>query len=189
MKNMIISGANAGLSEDLAQYLTQKGYCTWKPEDPLDLFIYIIKPEISINHSINEPLGFAHLLKEYEETALKMLKAVSEALPLFKDSESARICFINSINSSINRVNDFDGGYERIINAACNMAIKTMFNRLRPLGYTFRVYAAYDIDDPNEGNYAAEYFLANRSFERESFEHSDENRLVMRDKYEQEIPW
>jgi len=189
MKTVYISGADGSLSKGLAEYLTQKGYQIWKPGHPLDLFIYIIKPEVSNNKSIKEPLDYVYLLKEYENTALEMLKTVSETLPTFRDKEKARLCFINSIDSSINRANDFDGGYERIIKAACNMAIRTMFNRLRPMGYTFRVYAAYDMDDPNEAKYAAEYFLANRSFEKESYEHSDENRLVMRDKFEQEIPW
>ena len=37
--------------------------------------------------------------------------------------------------------------------------------------------------------YAAEYFLRNRSYEIESYKHSDENRLVLRDAYARELPW
>ena len=77
-----------------------------------------------------------------------------------------------------------------MISAACNMAIRIMFNRLRPLGYTFRVFAAQDINSPDEASYAAEYFITDRSLEEEEPNiRSDENRIVMRDMYEVEIPW
>ena len=39
------------------------------------------------------------------------------------------------------------------------------------------------------GEFAAEYFIRNRSNEPESYRHSDENRLVMRDWMGIEIPW
>lgn len=189
MKNVIISGAKGFLSKSLAEYFIHKGYCLWEKGNPLDMFVYIIEPQKFKNEDIKEPLNYDKLLEEYENTAISMLETVSACLPLFEGNANPRICFINSINSSINRVNDFDGGYDRIISAACNMAIKTMFNRLRPLGYTFRIFAARDMGNSREASYAAEYFIANRSFEEGSFEHSDENRLVMRDMYEQEIPW
>lgn len=39
------------------------------------------------------------------------------------------------------------------------------------------------------GEYAVEYFARNRSNEPESYKHSDENRLVLRDWMNIEIPW
>jgi hypothetical protein len=69
------------------------------------------------------------------------------------------------------------------------MAIKTTFNRLRPEGYTFRLYGVKNFGDSRECPAIADYCVWNRSQEEESPVHSDENRLVMRDKSEIEYPW
>ena len=54
-----------------------------------------------------------------------------------------------------------------MVSAACNMAIRIMFNRLRPMGYTFRVFAAQDINSPDEAKLCTEYFITDRSLEEE----------------------
>ena len=67
------------------------------------------------------------------------------------------------------------------------MAIHTLFNRLVEEGFTFRVLVLDDFS-AGEASYALTYFLQDRSLD-DSVLHADEKRLVMRDKYEREIPW
>ena len=56
--------------------------------------------------------------------------------------------------------------------------------------YTFRMYCKDPAAAPERaGEYAVEYFTRNRSNEPESYKHSDENRLVLRDWMNIEIPW
>lgn len=70
------------------------------------------------------------------------------------------------------------------------MAMNQLFNGLRPKGYTFRMYCKDPAAAPErEGEYAVEYFTRNRSNEPKSYKHSDENRLVLRDWMNIEIPW
>lgn len=190
MKRIIISGSKGKFSESLTRYFESKGYRIWQPGDPLDMFVYIIEPAGTEDESINMDFDYDDLLQKHENIALDMLKETSNSLNLFRDMDKARLCYVNSVRSSVNRAADFSGGYDRMISAACNMAIRIMFNRLRPLGYTFRVFATQDTDSPREASYAAEYFMTDRSLEEEEpYIRSDENRLVMRNMYEEEIPW
>ena len=190
MKRVLITGAKGKFAEALSQYFESKGYGIWQPGDSLDMFVYIIAPVSTEDESIEEAFDYDGLLQKYEDIALDMLKETSKCLNHFRDLDKARLCFVNSIQSSVNRAWDFSGGYDRMVSAACNMAIRIMFNRLRPLGYTFRVFAAQDINSPDEASYAAEYFITDRSLEEEEPNiRSDENRIVMRDMYEVEIPW
>lgn len=190
MKKILISGTGGNFSKGLSEYFLGKGYSLWQPGDALDMFVYIIKPPGEEDQSILNDLDFDKLQDGYENIAIEMIKEVSDSLDLFGDPEKARLCFVNYVESSVNMANYHKGDYGRMINAACNMAIRIMFNRLRPLGYTFRVFAAQDGDNPLEASYAAEYFLTDRSLEEEEPQiRSDENRFVMRNMYEEEIPW
>ena len=61
-------------------------------------------------------------------------------LPLLEKSAGKRLCFFSSeagVNTLAHRTDGF--GY-CISKTALNMGIRLLFNRLRPLGYTFRVY-------------------------------------------------
>ena len=115
------------------------------------------------------------------------MNTVNAYLPLMKESDLKRLCFITTLRSGINHVLGADH-WERIIAASCNMAIRILFNRLTQEGFTFRVFAVEDFAE-NSASYAMDYFLQDRSFEEESDLHSDEKRLVMRDKYEREYAW
>lgn len=70
---------------------------------------------------------------------------------------------------------------------ALNMLGKQLFNRLRPDGFTFRWFCEGETPAPMS---AGEYILAQLSYHPdEAYIHSDENRLVLRNGYLQEIPW
>jgi hypothetical protein len=183
MKTIEIVGNNPQFASSLLSCFREMGYEGAPENGPTDLFVYVIDPP---------PCGekaYDDLLKAYQASALRLLETVSNVLPRLEKGQGRRLCFVTGLSSSVNLAGEIEGGPERIISAACNMAIKTLFNRLRPEGYTFRVYGVKNFDDDRECPAIADYCVRNRSLEEESPVHSDENRLVMRDKYEKEYPW
>lgn len=147
------------------------------------LFILIGLPPMKV-------IDYEQLATDYQEVAIGLLHAVSCKLARM-ETGTKRICLIIPKSASNNAAagETTVGGWERIVYAACDMAVKTLFNKLRPLGFTFRVYGVTDMTDEREAACAADYCLADRSFEEWSLIHSDEERLVMRDCMEREIPW
>ncbi len=146
-----------------------------------DILVYIINPPLCTASD------YDGLLKAYDEYALQLLRTTEEYLP-FMSKGKKRICFITTTHSSINATTDHTH-WERIVAASCNMAIKTLFNRLNPMGFTFRVFCLEDFKDLSNASYAVDYILQDRSMEEESHQHSDEKRIVMRDKFQRELPW
>lgn len=175
----VITGRENDDLQALACALEKTG-CKAHATGDIDLFVYNIAPVTCGKED------YAKLIKAYDETALGLLRAVAQALPQMAAGKK-RLCFVTADASSVNLTKEgYD--YQKIIMAACNMAIATLFNRLSPEGYTFRVFAAGS-EPAADASYAADYFLQDRSMEEESHRHSDEKRLVMRGRYENEIPW
>ena len=111
-------------------------------------------------------------------------------MPLLQKGEGKRICVVTTLDSSNNYTRGSDNFARHISKAPLNMALNQLFNKYRPDGFTFRVYCKdMDAGPEKAGEFAAEYFTRNRSNEPESYQHSDENRLVMRDWMGIEIPW
>lgn len=160
--------------------LLQASDCQPAEAGGVDLFVYTICPEPCQRDD------WEVLCSNYQETAVGLLREVHDALPRMQEGKK-RLCFLTSTRSSVNLTTETQG-WEKSILAACNMAIATLFNRLNGEGFTFRIFAAEDFET-EDPSYALSYFLADRSLETESARHSDENRLIIRNRAEQEIPW
>jgi hypothetical protein len=173
-----LAGKQNEYIKNLGEQLQKLGYEVSQQET--DIFVYCIDPE---NFAQDD---YEKMAKVYEETALNLLKSVGRILPKMEKGKK-RLCFVTKTASSINYTETTEG-FEKIVMAACNMAITTLFNRLNPEGFTFRVFAAenFETECPS---YAAEYFLADRSMEESSHRHSDEKRIAMRNWCEREIAW
>lgn len=184
MKTIEIAGGSPGFAASLLASFKERGWSAAGADGGLDMFVFVIDPP---------PCGqtaYDALKEAYRSTALALLEKTAAALPRLEKGTVKRLCFVNKLSSSVNLAGTIeDGGFERMAAAACNMAIRTMFNRLRPLGYTFRLYGALDLAGDGECGHIAEYCVRNRSLEEESALHSDENRLVLRDKHEVEYPY
>lgn len=140
--------------------------------------------------TILDEQDYAELMNAYEYNSIGPLRAVDAFLPLLKAGDGKRICAVTSPASSNNATRDFADFPGHISKAPLNMALNQLFNGLRPEGFTFRVYCKDPKASPDRaGEFAAEYFIRNRSNEPESYKHSDENRLVMRDWMGIELPW
>ena len=126
----------------------------------------------------------------YEYNSLGPLRTIEAFLPLLEKGGGKRICAVTSVDSSNNMTRDMRDFPGHVSKAPLNMAMNQLFNGLRPEGYTFRMYGKDPTAGPDKaGEFAVEYFTRNRSNEPESYKHSDEKRLVLRDWMGIEIPW
>ena len=159
-----------------------------KVHAPVDLLIVNIHGVFDDpKATILDKLDFEALKTAYEYNTLGVIRAINAFLPLLEQGNGKRIAVITNRESSNNATRECAAYGDHIAHAPLNMAINQLFNGLRPEGYTFRMYVRDSEDgyDP----FAAEYFTRNRSNEVESYKHSDENRLVLRDSMNIEIPW
>lgn len=180
-QNVILSGACNSYMRRLKAEFKKEGHNIVVGAEKADMLIFCIDPEEC------GQCDYKKLMRNYELYALGLLNTVNAYLPLMKGSGSKRLCFVTDLRSSINCVSG-DDHWERIIAASCNMAIRILFNRLAREGFTFRVFGVDDFAE-DSASYAMDHFLQDRSLEEESDLHSDEKRLVLRDKYEREYAW
>ncbi len=140
--------------------------------------------------SILDQLDFEEMLRDYRYNAVGPAAVLYAFRPLLDRGDGKRVCVITTAEGSNNACRETGGFGRRMSRAALNMAMNLEFNGLRPLGYTMRMYCRdLQASGSEAGAFAAEYFLRNRSNEAESWKHSDENRLVLRDAYARELPW
>ncbi|HOT91319.1 MAG TPA: SDR family NAD(P)-dependent oxidoreductase [Anaerolineae bacterium] len=144
--------------------------------------------------TIREAQDYAEMHRLFDVNALGPLRVVEAFLPLLDRGAFKRLCFVSSEAGSITRsYRNAWFGY-CMSKAALNMAIKNLFNHLRPEGYTFRVYhpgwirsymggeknTEADLEPEEAATYAIPFFINPRE---------DEDRLVLVDYQGNEWPW
>jgi NAD(P)-dependent dehydrogenase (short-subunit alcohol dehydrogenase family) len=144
--------------------------------------------------TIRETQDYAEMHRLFDVNSLGPLRVVEAFLPLLDRGTFKRLCFVSSEAGSIERsYRDAWFGY-CMSKAALNMAIKNLFNSLRPEGYTFRVYhpgwvRSYmggqknneaDLEPEDAAAYAIPIFVNPRE---------NEDRLVLVDYRGNEWPW
>ena len=109
----------------------------------------------------------------YEVNALGPARIVECFLPLLKNSTIRRLCFVSSEAGSVTASERFEMFGYCMSKAAVNMYVKILFNRLRPEGYSFRLYhpgwvRSYmggqkstfaDLEPEEAGEYAVKYWF------------------------------
>ncbi|HHX64140.1 MAG TPA: SDR family oxidoreductase [Chloroflexi bacterium] len=149
------------------------------------------------------PQDYDNMHRMYDVNALGPLRVVEAFLPLMARGTMKRLCFVSSEAGSINRC-ERDGWYGYCTSkAALNMAVKILHNRLRPEGYSFRLYhpgwmRSYmrgvksevgDLEPEEAAVPALTYFLRDRGGDPHVPTRHDEDRLVLRDWLGREWPW
>jgi NAD(P)-dependent dehydrogenase (short-subunit alcohol dehydrogenase family) len=147
---------------------------------------------------IGEGLDYEAIQRAYNVNALGPIRVVEAFLPLTQGEAARpglrRLCFVSSEAGSIANSYRTSGFGYYMSKAAVNMAVKITFNRLRPEGYTFRLYhpgwiRGYmggkkgihaDLEPDVAAEYALPFFLSDRE---------DENRLVLIDNLGREWPF
>ena len=161
------------------------------PDCPLDLLIFGDDSDLFTHTGpIYENQERAAVLGAFDFHVNGALYALHTLLPRLERGKLKRICYVTTKESSNNMCYDNESYGEHMIRVARNMQARIMMNRLRPEGYTFRVFCCCTPWKQQEsGKRAAAYFLKDRSRDESNLLHSDEDRLVMRDEAGREIPW
>ena len=139
-----------------------------------------------ITREIGKYHDYDDILRVLDYNINGLRQVIENALPLLRQGEKKRIAVITESGSSISWTKETDDFAYHMSLAAIHMMEKLYFNRLRPEGFTFRCYT----EEGSGGICGAEYIERGLCYdEKEPYIHSDENRLVMRDRYLHEIPW
>lgn len=144
--------------------------------------------------TIRENPDYDEMHRLYDVNTLGPLRTVEAFLPLLDRGSLKRLCFVSSEAGSVAASQRNSWFAYCMSKAALNMAIKNLFNDLRPQGYTFRVYhpgwvRSYmgglkndnaDLEPREAAGYAIPFFTSSRD---------DEDRLVLIDYRGREWPW
>lgn len=148
------------------------------------------------DRDIRQPQDYDEMRRLYEINTLGPIRMVEAFLPLMGQGMK-RLCFVSSEAGSINRsARPAWYGY-CMSKAALNMAVRNMFNCLRPEGYTFRVYhpgwvrsyiggGVKNMNAQLEPEEAAQPAIGYFTSELAG---GEEDRLVLRDWQGREWPW
>jgi NAD(P)-dependent dehydrogenase (short-subunit alcohol dehydrogenase family) len=143
---------------------------------------------------IRESQDYTEMYRLHDVNALGALRIVEMFLPLVDRGTMKRLCFVSSEAGSIERCQRTSWFGYCMSKAALNIAVKILFNHLRPEGYSFRLYhpgwmRSYmgghkniqaDLEPEEAAAKAVPFFLDARE---------DEDRLALIDYQGQEWPW
>lgn len=160
-------------------------------EEKLDMLVLGgAAPAEKENGGITAKPDWERVQRLYAENAAGALCAVQKTFPCLERGTFKRICYLNPVCGSINACLTGEDFGMRMSACAVNMQVTILYNRMRPLGYTFRLFGVREeADCERQASAACWYFTRNRSVDAESARHTDENRLVMRDMDGREIPF
>jgi NAD(P)-dependent dehydrogenase (short-subunit alcohol dehydrogenase family) len=153
--------------------------------------------------TIREPQDYADIHRLFDVNALGALRMVGAFLPLLDKGEMKRLCFVSSEAGSIDRAARESWFGYTMSKAALNMAVKILFNHLRPEGFTFRLYhpgwmrtymggvknSKADMEPDEAAEYALAYFLEALEADPSDPHSNPEDHLVMRDWLRRDWPW
>ncbi|GAA6303335.1 hypothetical protein F240042I4_59130 [Eisenbergiella tayi] len=165
----------------------------WKELEKQPLDLLILTPDT--DYPEND--GPAGTIRDYDKLAAftadriyQIHECMQRSIPMLEKGKEKRIVILTNPCSSINWCQDTTNYAAHMILTGINMQAKLLFNRLRPQGFTMRCYAVSEENPQTEGITPGDYTILNFCYEAdEPAVHSDENRLVMRDRFFREIPW
>jgi len=152
---------------------------------------------------ITETQDYDDMHRIYDVNTLGPLRMVEVMLPLLKKSALKRLCFVSSEAGSIGASTRTSWFGYCASKAALNMIVKNLFNKLRPEGYTFRLYhpgwmRTYmsgiknpnaDMEPEKAARYALRYFVGEDLTNPMTPSGWDEDRLQLRDWRGEEWPF
>lgn len=131
-------------------------------------------------------LDYGQISRVFDQGVNGAHELIEAVLPFLRKGKK-RLGLISLASASIREPGETKDFAFAMTQAGLHMLWKLYFNKLRPEGFTFRIFC------PNEdgsGLSAGEYMHMDFCYDaREAYIHSEENRLIMRDGYFREIPW
>lgn len=136
-----------------------------------------------------QPLGqvdYQDLARVFDQGVNGAHALVEAALPLLRKGKK-RLGLITSAATSTREPKETEDFAFAMTQAGLHMLWKLYFNKLRPEGFTFRVFCP---EEDGSGISAGKYMQMDFCYDsREDYIHNEENRIVMRDGHMREISW
>ncbi len=153
--------------------------------------------------SIRIPQDYEEMIRLYQVNALGPIRMSEAFLPLLARGELKRLCYVSSEAGSIGKAERTAWFGYCMSKAALNRGVRMLFDRLRPDGYTFRLYhpgwlrtymsgtrnEEAELEPAESAKPALDYFLGSTLPWDDQPHAVDEDRLVMRDYQGREWPW
>lgn len=143
---------------------------------------------------ITEEQDYDDLIRLYNVNAVGPFRVLHTFLPMMTGMK--RLCFVSSEAGSVSSNQRTVWHGYCMSKAALNRGVHESFNRLRPLGYTFRLYHPgwvrsymsgqlgdqYELEIDDAARFALDYFVSNRCS-------AEEDTLAMKDWLGRDWPW
>ncbi len=153
----------------------------------------------TMHATIREPQNYEEMHRLFNVNTLGSLRILEAFISLLDQGEMKRLCFVSSEAGSIERCERESWFGYTMSKAALNMAVKTLFNHLHPMGYTFRLYhpgwlgetksTRGEMEPEEAAEYALAYFLGALDPFSDEPDIDPEDRLVLRDWLCRDWPW
>lgn len=153
--------------------------------------------------SIRTTQDYEEMIRLYQVNALGPIQVSEAFLPLLEQGEFKRLCYVSSEAGSIAKAERTAWFGYCMSKAALNRGVQHLFDRLRPDGYTFRLYhpgwlrtymsgtlnEEAELEPSQSAEPALNYFLGSTLPWNEKTHAIDEDHLVMRDYQGKEWPF
>jgi NAD(P)-dependent dehydrogenase (short-subunit alcohol dehydrogenase family) len=131
-------------------------------------------------------LDYQDISRVFEQGVSASHALVEAVLPFLRRGKK-RLGLITSAKASTREPKETKDFAFAMTQAGLHMLWKLYFNKLRPEGFTFRVFCPCE---DGSGLCAGQYMQMDFCYDvREEYIHSEENRIVMRDGLMREISW
>ena len=164
-------------------------------EERVDLLVNnagVIFP--SVDDDIRIQQNYADMHRMFDVNALGPLRVIEAFLPLVQRSKLRRLCIVSSEAGSVEASTRGAWFGYCMSKTAVNMAVKNLFNDLRPQGFSFRLYHPGWVRSYMSGEKNTEAKLEPEEAGRFAVTHflggvDDEDRLRLVDYEGKEWPW
>jgi len=159
----------------------------------IDLFVATENKRLDgDDFTVNDGIKPEIVLESLRYNMIAPIKALEAATNALDASEIKRVCFLSSHKACVTGCEETSGYGYNMAKAALHQALHLTFNRLRPEGYTMRLYDPLEGELPAEVSAftAAEFFLRSRSYDPDNKENrSDEHNFALYDAKNRHISW
>ena len=144
------------------------------------------------NFNVRDGINDNVMRELYEANVIRPMAMLEAFLPLLEAGEGKRLCYLTSVEASINETRGTDGYGYKMAKAGLHNFLQITRNVLAPKGYTIRVFdpcLTACKQEVSAAQAALNYFTRRRGIERGDPLRDDEGNLVFRDAYGRQHTW
>ena len=142
-------------------------------------------------NNIREGINRKVVERIYRKNVLNSMALLEAFLPLLEEGEAKRLFYLTRAGASINETRSVSSYGYNMTKMALHQFLHMTYNKLRPKGYTFRVFDPMDTEIPAElaAESAFNYITRRRGTENDDPTRDDENNLFFRDAQGRQHSW